>query len=167
MLFPRRSLTRRIRHPHSRLIPESRTQHDRTRCKAALERFHGVVTHVANAKGGALQLAVTGSDYNPALCHCGSEGFRRDIRGKPDGGYRRRLRSERSDIAQLLPRFVADLCNPFLCADSHCLVPCPAGLEPLCRNRFGLRFQRVEQSERCLLYTSDAADDLLCVDLGG
>ena len=24
-----------------------------------------------------------------------------------------------------------------------------------------------EQSELCLLYTSDAADDLLCVDLGG
>ena len=25
----------------------------------------------------------------------------------------------------------------------------------------------VERVERCLLYTSDAADDLLCVDLGG
>ena len=29
------------------------------------------------------------------------------------------------------------------------------------------RVQFVQESEVCLLYTSDAADDLLCVDLGG
>src|SRR5450756_3160765 len=27
--------------------------------------------------------------------------------------------------------------------------------------------QNAEEAKRCLLYTSDAADDLLCVDLGG
>ena len=27
--------------------------------------------------------------------------------------------------------------------------------------------ERVEHDDLCLLYTSDAADDLLCVDLGG
>ena len=27
--------------------------------------------------------------------------------------------------------------------------------------------KKIELSSRCLLYTSDAADDLLCVDLGG
>src|SRR5450756_2730579 len=32
------------------------------------------------------------------------------------------------------------------------------------RDAFGML---VERYERCLLYTSDAADDLLCVDLGG
>ena len=28
-------------------------------------------------------------------------------------------------------------------------------------------FQAIDMLEGCLLYTSDAADDLLCVDLGG
>src|SRR5450756_343873 len=31
----------------------------------------------------------------------------------------------------------------------------------------GCEYVIVGHSERCLLYTSDAADDLLCVDLGG
>ena len=30
-----------------------------------------------------------------------------------------------------------------------------------------LNFETATLAERCLLYTSDAADDLLCVDLGG
>ena len=31
----------------------------------------------------------------------------------------------------------------------------------------GLFLSRIEWDRNCLLYTSDAADDLLCVDLGG
>ena len=31
----------------------------------------------------------------------------------------------------------------------------------------GLMAQKAEEYGSCLLYTSDAADDLLCVDLGG
>ena len=31
----------------------------------------------------------------------------------------------------------------------------------------GIIQQEVPEDKRCLLYTSDAADDLLCVDLGG
>src|SRR5450756_3190852 len=33
--------------------------------------------------------------------------------------------------------------------------------------RMARPWQRLERDEICLLYTSDAADDLLCVDLGG
>ena len=32
---------------------------------------------------------------------------------------------------------------------------------------YGMKRMIVGQQGRCLLYTSDAADDLLCVDLGG
>src|SRR5450756_2097351 len=32
---------------------------------------------------------------------------------------------------------------------------------------FATQASQVADGERCLLYTSDAADDLLCVDLGG
>src|SRR5680860_1926633 len=34
-------------------------------------------------------------------------------------------------------------------------------------SRSGLRCYNHDQLHTCLLYTSDAADDLLCVDLGG
>ena len=32
---------------------------------------------------------------------------------------------------------------------------------------YQIRWQNPSLSDDCLLYTSDAADDLLCVDLGG
>ena len=43
--------------------------------------------------------------------------------------------------------------------DAETLLPYGRGHHPGCPVR--------RRSEACLLYTSDAADDLLCVDLGG
>src|SRR5450756_3251959 len=42
---------------------------------------------------------------------------------------------------------------------------CTSGRSTLVRNTDSLRLSC--RSSSCLLYTSDAADDLLCVDLGG
>eukprot|EP00657_Telonema_sp_P-1_P006390 TRINITY_DN24918_c0_g1_i1.p1 TRINITY_DN24918_c0_g1~~TRINITY_DN24918_c0_g1_i1.p1 ORF type:complete len:113 (+),score=31.99 TRINITY_DN24918_c0_g1_i1:77-415(+) len=42
-----------------------------------------------------------------------------------------------------------------------------AGGSVLARHHLGVHRTRSSQAEDCLLYTSDAADDLLCVDLCG
>src|SRR5659263_556704 len=40
-------------------------------------------------------------------------------------------------------------------------------LEKVYENALIIELKRAEMNVSCLLYTSDAADDLLCVDLGG
>src|SRR2546428_2756937 len=147
MLLLRRSLSRRIRHQPQRPISESRTQHTRTGCETALERFHGVITHVANAKGRALELAVTIPYDNSTLRNSSSEALGRKIRREPNCRNRWRLGSQRSNVVQLLSGFLTDLCQPLLGARSHRFVPCPSRFEPLRRNRFKLRFERVKQTE--------------------
>ena len=47
-------------------------------------------------------------------------------------------------------------CFQIYCTLSFHIVGCIKGSSAICRNSY-----------ICLLYTSDAADDLLCVDLGG
>src|SRR6266566_7291861 len=102
MLFPERSSPRRTRHRHSRRISGSRAQHARARGKTAFQRFHGVITHVADAKGRALELAVPATDHDSALRHRGSEAFWLDLRWQSDRGYRWRLPAERRDVGELL-----------------------------------------------------------------
>eukprot|EP00657_Telonema_sp_P-1_P001446 TRINITY_DN1369_c0_g1_i1.p1 TRINITY_DN1369_c0_g1~~TRINITY_DN1369_c0_g1_i1.p1 ORF type:complete len:101 (-),score=32.60 TRINITY_DN1369_c0_g1_i1:49-351(-) len=41
------------------------------------------------------------------------------------------------------------------------------GFKRVCERRHGACYSPVLCVDTCLLYTSDAADDLLCVDLGG
>src|SRR6266568_5030493 len=147
MLFLRRSLLRRIRYQRQRPISESRTQHTRAGCETALERFQGVVAHVSNAKGRALKPAVTIPYDNSTLRNGSSEALGRKIRRKPNGRNRWRLGSQRSNVVQLLSGFVTDLYQPLLGARSHRFVPCPSRLEPLRRNRFKLRFERVKQTK--------------------
>src|SRR2546423_9833044 len=123
MLFPERSSLRRTRHRHSRRISESRAQHARARGKTAFQRFHGVITHVADAKGRALELAVPTTDHDSALCHRGNEAFRLDLGREPDRRYSWRLPAKRCDVGELLSCFVTDFGDPFLRASSHRLVP--------------------------------------------
>ena len=50
--------------------------------------------------------------------------------------------------------------------NGHCISEIVVAYEPVWAIGTG-KTASPEQAQACLLYTSDAADDLLCVDLGG
>src|SRR5450756_1039332 len=77
-----------------------------------------------------------------------------------------------------LPRFDRSVANHYKCEQSHDsqrhrFVQGPIEIEQrgecMAEVKYQANAKKQEQIShpRCLLYTSDAADDLLCVDLGG
>src|SRR5665213_3451480 len=109
----------------------------------------------APSQRGDLALTVLQEDLHRLAPHLGGDLFGHDVRARDGDQLGLQLLTEDSRAGQ--PLGAGHGTAPQRRIDVHVAV----------RDDLGAGVDRGQHHQICLLYTSDAADDLLCVDLGG
>src|SRR5450756_1716448 len=83
-----------------------------------------------------------------------------DFRGTRFSGHPRDLQGDNDVLVLTRPDIIRGIHDDYLAAGADIIETCTFNGTAIAQADYGLE-------SVCLLYTSDAADDLLCVDLGG